>query len=75
MYIGQEDIDKIKSIIWTYIDTFGAKHKNSIYADLERHNPTSHNIAKLINTVNWIIYCETAAKPYNQIETANWTCF
>lgn len=74
--MGQEQISKIKNILWTYIDTFGgSKYKDSIYADLKRHNPTSFDIDKLINTVNWIIYCETAGKPYNQVETANWTCF
>lgn len=61
--------------MWTYINTFGTKYKNNYYRDLEKRNPTSYNIDKLLNTVNWIIYNETVDKPYNQIQIASWTCF
>ena len=71
----REELGKVVEIVWTYIDTFGARHKNNVYADLEKRNPTSYNIEKLINTVNWIIYNETVGFRCNQIETANWTCF
>lgn len=75
MVTGKDELVKLKDVVWTYINTFGSKYKNNYYCDLEKRNPTPFNIEKLINTVNWIIYCETVDKPYNQIETANWTCF
>ena len=75
LVVSKEQLGKVTDIIWTYIDTFGMRHKNNVYVDLEKNNPTSFNIEKLINTVNWIIYCETLDFRCNQIETANWTCF
>lgn len=72
---SKDQLLKLKEIVWTYINTFGSKYKNNYYCDLSRRNPTTFIIDKLISTVNWIIYCETVNKPYNQIETANWTCF
>ena len=75
LIMTKEELAKVVEIVWTYIDTFGVRHKNNMYADLEKRNPTSFNIEKLINTVNWIVYSETVGYRCNQIETANWTCF
>ena len=75
MVVGKDELLKLKEIVWTYINTFGTKYKNNYYCDIQKRNNTTFDLDKLINTVNCIIYRETLDQPFNQIETANWTCF
>ena len=56
LVMSKDDLNKLKNIVWIYIDTFGTKYKNNYYSDLQKRNPTPFNIDILINTVNLIIY-------------------
>lgn len=53
--IGSYDLQMIKTVVWAYLDTFGAKYKDKVYYEMVKRQ-TSLSIERIINTVNWIIY-------------------
>ena len=73
--MGGYELQKIKTIVWNYLDTFGAKYKDNIYHQMAKQNQSKLSITRIINTVNWIVYCQTVDKPFNHLESSNWTCF
>lgn len=73
--VGGSELQVIKSIVWSYLDTFGARHKDNFYYDCQRRGNQHLDLGRIIDTVNWILYTETVNTPYNQLESSNWTCF
>lgn len=72
---GGQELQALKAIVWSYLDTFGSRHKDNLYLDWKRRGNQHLDIDRILDTVNWILYTETVGSPYNQLESSNWTCF
>lgn len=64
---GGQELQTLKAIVWSYLDTFGGRHRDNLYLDWQKRGNQHLSIDRILSTVDWILYTETVGSPYNQL--------